>query len=193
MFATRISRKIRPQDPGGGAARIAAPWGVVEIEVTNSPEVSVVEPRSVPSRISVVLVEEAKVEGTKRLQCPRVDQDQLKWTTDPIKCLGVIINTNRDQIINLNYTPIINKIKTITHFWNKQYMTIFGKVVIITSFLISQFDYLMSVLPTPPLHIVKQIDAQLYTFLWSNKTERIKSTILKTQSIPGEYQCQILY
>ena len=45
------------------------------MEVTNSPEVSVVEPQSVPSRISVVLVEEAKVGGFKRLQCPRVDQD----------------------------------------------------------------------------------------------------------------------
>ena len=59
--AARISSTIRPQDPGGGAARIAAPRGVVDIEVTNSPELSVVEPQSVPSRISVVLVEEAKV------------------------------------------------------------------------------------------------------------------------------------
>ena len=36
---------------------------------------SVVEPQSVPSRISVVLVGEAKGGGTNRLQCPRVDQD----------------------------------------------------------------------------------------------------------------------
>ena len=55
--------------------RIAAPWGVVDIEVTNSPEVSVVEPQSVPLRISVVLVEEAKVGGTQCLGCPHVDQD----------------------------------------------------------------------------------------------------------------------
>ena len=41
----------------------------------DSPEVPVVEPQSVPSRISVVLVEEAKVGSTHRLQCPRVDQD----------------------------------------------------------------------------------------------------------------------
>ena len=45
----------------------------MDIEVTNSPELSVVEPQSVPSRISVVLVEEAG--GTPRLGCPRVDQD----------------------------------------------------------------------------------------------------------------------
>ena len=40
--------EIGPQDPGGGAAGV--------IEVTNSPELSVVEPQ-VPSRILVVLVE----------------------------------------------------------------------------------------------------------------------------------------
>ena len=45
------------------------------MEVTNSPKLSVVEPQSVPSRISVVLVEEAKVGGTQCLGCPRVDQD----------------------------------------------------------------------------------------------------------------------
>ena len=41
----------------------------------DSPEVPVVEPQSVPSRILVVLVEEAKVGGTHMLQCSRVDQD----------------------------------------------------------------------------------------------------------------------
>ena len=64
-FAARISSKIRPQDPGGGAARIAAPRGVEDMEVTSSSVSSVVEPQSVPSRISVVLVEEAKVMGTE--------------------------------------------------------------------------------------------------------------------------------
>ena len=47
----------------------------MDIEVINSPELSVGEPPSVPSQISVVLVEEAKAGGTPRLGCSRVDQD----------------------------------------------------------------------------------------------------------------------
>jgi hypothetical protein len=43
----------------------------------------------------------------------------------------------------------------------------------------------MSVLPTPPTQIIKQIDAQLYTFLWSNKTERIKRVILQNTKQSG--------
>ena len=49
------------------------------MEVTNSPELSVVEPQSVPSRISVVLVEEAKVGGTQCLGYPHVDHDLRCW------------------------------------------------------------------------------------------------------------------
>ena len=45
------------------------------MDVMNSPDMSVVEPQSVPSRISVELVEEAKVGGAHRVECPRVDQD----------------------------------------------------------------------------------------------------------------------
>ena len=44
----------------------------------NSPDVSVVEPHSVPTWISVVLVEEAKSRGgggAHRVECSRLDQD----------------------------------------------------------------------------------------------------------------------
>ena len=54
---------------------MATPRDLVKMDVMNSPKVSVVEPQSVPSRISVVLVEEAKVGGAQRVQRPRVDQD----------------------------------------------------------------------------------------------------------------------
>ena len=54
------------------------------MEVTSLPGLSVEEPQSVPSRISVVLVEEAKVRGTKCLGCPHVDQD--------LRMLAVVAN-----------------------------------------------------------------------------------------------------
>ena len=50
---------------------------ITDIEVTNSPELSGGGPPLVPSRISVVLVEEANAGGTPRLGCPRDDQEIL--------------------------------------------------------------------------------------------------------------------
>ena len=66
-FAARISSMVRPQDPGGGAARITVPREAVDMETRNSSVSSVVGPQSVPSRISVVLVEETEVRGAERL------------------------------------------------------------------------------------------------------------------------------
>ena len=72
---TRISSNIRPQDPGGGAAGLATPREREKMDVLNSPDVSVVEPQSVLTRISVVLVVEVKSGGAHRVECSCADQD----------------------------------------------------------------------------------------------------------------------
>ena len=74
-FVTGISSNVRPQDPGGGAAWLATPRERDKMDSLNSPDVSVVEPQSVPTRISVVLVEEAKSGGIHGVECSRVNQD----------------------------------------------------------------------------------------------------------------------
>ena len=62
-----------------------SPSRITDIEVANAPELSSGGPPSVPSRISVVLVEEAKAGGTPRRECPRDDQDirSLAGVTKP--------------------------------------------------------------------------------------------------------------
>ena len=59
-FVTLINSNIRPQDPGGGAAQLVAPREREKMDVMNPPEVSVVEPQSAPTRISVLLAGMAK-------------------------------------------------------------------------------------------------------------------------------------
>ena len=74
-FATRISGNVRPQDPGGKTPTIAAPQRMMDVDVSDTPELfGGGGSQSVPSRISVVLVEEATVGGTPRLGCPCDDQ-----------------------------------------------------------------------------------------------------------------------
>ena len=77
-FATRISSNVRPQDPGGGAQTLAAPRRMMDIDVTDAPELSGGGGggggTSVgPSRNSV-MVEEAIAGGTPRLVCPCDEQ-----------------------------------------------------------------------------------------------------------------------
>ena len=49
----------------------------------------------------------------------------------------------------------------------------------------SQLVYLMSILTTSPTQTIKQIDTQLYTSLWSNKTELIKRNIFQNTKKSG--------
>ena len=58
-----------------------------------SPKITVMAPQSVPARVSVVLVEEAKVGGAGKLQCPRVDQD-LRLLAGMTKLASVTVAEN---------------------------------------------------------------------------------------------------
>ena len=73
-FAARISSNVRPQDPGGGTARIAIPREGRDVEMRSSYVSSVVQPQSVPSRISVVRVQETEVRGAGCLVPGPVDK-----------------------------------------------------------------------------------------------------------------------
>ena len=74
----------------------------------------------------------------------------FEWCEGPIKCLGVDICHRTEDLLKLNYARALEKIKAIIQIWDKRYLTLFGKVMIMNSFIISQLIYLLSVLPAPP-------------------------------------------
>ena len=60
---------------GGGIAPFRCCRRLLPFDVTDAPTLSGGGPRSVPSRISVVLVDETMAGGTPGRECPREDQD----------------------------------------------------------------------------------------------------------------------
>ena len=76
-FTARISSKVRPH--GGGAAWIAVPRDAMDVEMRSSSVSYVVQPQLVPSRISVVLVEETEVRGAECLASGPVDK-VVRWS-----------------------------------------------------------------------------------------------------------------
>ena len=70
-----------------------SPSRITDREVTNAPELSSGGPPLVPSRISVVLVEEAKARDTPRWECPRDDQD-IRSLAGMAKPTGVTVCTS---------------------------------------------------------------------------------------------------
>lgn len=110
---------------------------------------------------------------------------KMKWTNGPIKCLGVVITHDVNQMIDINFMKSQTKIENLIQLWKKYNLTLQGKVVIINSFMISQLVYQFSVLPDPSLVMLEHIEKMLFKFIWNDKPDRIKRDIMKQHKLLG--------
>ena len=80
-------------------------------------------------------------------------------------------------------TPIIfyrklAKIDKILLPWKGKYLSICGKITLINSLVISQFTYLLMVLPTPSDLLFKLYEQKILNFIWNGKPDKIKRAYL---------------
>ena len=101
----------------------------------------------------------------------------LKWNDEPIKYLGIYLTRNKTESEQLNWFSKLEKVKAILKFWKMRNISIYGKVVILKSLIISQFVYVASVLPTPQ-KLVKDLNKLLFNFIWNSKREKVKRSVL---------------
>ena len=86
----------------------------------------------------------------------------------------------------MNITPVVQKIVNIIKTWGQRKLTLYGKTTIMKSLLESQLIYTLSVLPSPDLSIMEEIDKALFDFLWDKKPHKIaKKEIIKPKNQTG--------
>ena len=94
------------------------------------------------------------------------------------KALGVHFNTrNFNGIVELNYEKKMARAEELVRQWGRRDLTVYGKVTIIKSLLLSQFIYLFVPLPRPPGALIKKIETLIYNFLWGVKRDKVKRQI----------------
>lgn len=96
----------------------------------------------------------------------------LSWTNDPLLILGVYVDHNMDNMFELNYAPLISRVRARCDLWSRRGLTLMGKVQIINALCISLFVHKMSVLPRIPEKYVSQFNDIVRKFLWN--TGRVK-------------------
>ena len=84
-----------------------------------------------------------------------------------------------------NYNKKLDKAKTWTSQWNKRSLTIYGRITIIKSLVLSQFSYLAIPLPRPGNNILKLISTCMFNFLWGGKRDTIKRDLVSTPVTSG--------
>ena len=100
----------------------------------------------------------------------------IKWP-DQNRCLGIYVGYSRDKNFRRNWDEKIEKVKHILASWKDRDLSLFGKVQIIKTFVVSQFVLPASLLVVPP-EITKKIETMLYEFFWGSrdKVKRVKVT-----------------
>ena len=100
----------------------------------------------------------------------------MQWTTHPVKYLGIYVGKDKRKQEQLNWENKFIKIQSILNMWKSRNLTLYGKIVVIKSLLISQIVYPASVIHVPE-SLVRKLEKMIYTFLWGSKREKIKRTV----------------
>ena len=120
--------------------------------------------------------------GYYKAHPPDISSSGLFFSSGPFRLLGVKFSISLDDLFELNYLPKKEKLINILKVWSMRYLTPIGKIVILKSLALSQLIFLLSVLPSPPEHFMKEIDSIVYSFLWDDKPDKISR-----RTIIGDY------
>ena len=73
-----------------------------------------------------------------------------------------------------NFNEKLDSIKKLINIWSSRDLSIYGKVTVIKSLIISKFVYIVSLLPTPK-NIIEELNQLWFKFLWKgvDKTTRL--------------------
>ena len=101
----------------------------------------------------------------------------FKSTKDPIKVLGAFLSYNQGKNIEANFFAKIRKMKTKLNLWLSRDLTLYGKSLLAKSLGVSQLTYTASMLSVPG-NVIKLVQSQLFSFLWNNKKDKIKRSVM---------------
>ena len=136
-------------------------------------------------KINYEKTELLRIGSLKNSNAKLYTQKQLQWTNKVVKLLGVQLTADRNQLLKLNYEPIIAKLQNIISVWQQRKITLFGKITVIQSLLVSQLIYMFSVLPSPSREFSETIEKILIEYLWNNKKHHLSKETIKYSKDQG--------
>ena len=73
----------------------------------------------------------------------------IKWTDGPVNVLGIQIPENMNELSTINFDNKLSKVEKFLQPWKGKHLTIYGKITLINSLVVSQFTHLFMALPSP--------------------------------------------
>ena len=103
-------------------------------------------------------------------------------TNQPTKTLGIYISYNRNENNHHNFFVKIRKMETKCLL--SRDLTLMGRTLLVKALGISKIVYSASMLWVPE-EVIKRVQEKLFSFLWRNKKDKIKRTVLYQRPCGG--------
>ena len=123
--------------------------------------------------------------GNKKYSDLCYPEFNLHWGENSFNLLGIDFHVDLFKIPKLNYDKKLVKLKSLMKAWNRRKLTPIGKIQLIKSLMISQFNHLFLSIPSPSENFIKKLNGDLYSFLWNGKTDKIKRDIVVKKYFEG--------
>jgi effector-binding domain-containing protein len=132
------------------------------------------------SKTEILLLKHTSQEGL-----PKRYRKNIKEETH---YLGCDISIDYTKTTKKNISNAVSKILNLTQKWINRKTTLSGKIAIIKSLLIPQLTYTLTTMASPDEKLIKEINKELFTFLNSGGSEKIKRTTLIGEYEEGGYK-----
>eukprot|EP00914_Ancora_sagittata_P008796 GHVO01017056.1.p1 GENE.GHVO01017056.1~~GHVO01017056.1.p1 ORF type:complete len:427 (+),score=25.79 GHVO01017056.1:143-1282(+) len=104
--------------------------------------------------------------------------EQLSWTSDPFRVLGIVFSTHLSDMPELNFEPRVLELKKRMASWNRRQLTLIGRITVVKTMLIPLLTHVVTSLPAPDSEYMKTIERMLHKFLWKGGIERVARTAI---------------
>ena len=108
----------------------------------------------------------------------------LKIEKTEIKILGMIFCRDINLAIDLTWSEILSKIKTMTRLLSARHLTLYQRANIINSLILSKVWYNAHTYPLPKKYS-KLISKEIFEYLWISKLNPIKRDVLYQSKTSG--------
>lgn len=111
---------------------------------------------------------------------------EITWVKpgEYIKILGIHFSATQEASNNeINWRDKINNVIAMIKRWQRRNLSLYGKIIIAKTFILSQFTYIIQSLALPQ-YVLNEIDSLMFKFIWKKKFsntrafEKVKRTVM---------------
>lgn len=97
---------------------------------------------------------------------------KLDWKNNTFDMVGFSVNLS--DMVDLNYIPKLIEIRKLLKQWKVRRMTPIGRLTVLKTLIIPKLNHLALALPIPNDNFFKDLESEMFEFLWNSKIHKIK-------------------